>query len=77
MIFGVGVDIVVFVVYNEICCFSKILENFGKGEIKVVVFCEVGVNGCIGGVLLFMLMLGIFGDVVIVIMLGVLMLQGM
>lgn len=78
VLFGVGGDIVVFMVYDYVKCMVKnFLCLFGEGVYEGLVVFELVNNVVVGGVYVFMLMLGILGDVVMVVIIGVFYIYGL
>lgn len=77
VLFGVGVDIVVWIFYVMFKWFFCMFEKFGIGYVEGLV--EVGVlnNFVVSGVWILVLVFGILGDFIIVIVIGVLYIKGM
>lgn len=73
---GIGASVAPFMAYNAAKRRSKNPDAFGKGEAEGVVASETSNNATIGGALIPGLVLGIPGDVPVVILLSGLMLHG-
>lgn len=73
VIFGVGVNVVLFFVYDIGCCWVKLVEwlKWGKGSYEVIVCVEMVNNVNIGGLMLLILVFGIFGNVLVVVLIVV------
>jgi putative tricarboxylic transport membrane protein len=74
---GTGADIAAFVSYGEAKRWSKQPEKFGTGVIEGVAAPEAGNNGVCGGALIPMLTLGVPGDAVTAIILGLFIIRGL
>jgi putative tricarboxylic transport membrane protein len=73
---GIGSTVAAFLSYADAMRRSKTPEEFGKGSPEGLAAAESGNNAVIGGALIPLLTLGIPGDVITAILLGVLTLQG-
>lgn len=76
VLFGVGVDIVLWISYVISCKLFWILEKYGIGYLEGLVLVSVVNNVVLLGVYIFVLVFGIFGDIVMVIIIGVLIMKG-
>jgi putative tricarboxylic transport membrane protein len=74
---GTGADIAAFVSYGEAKRWSRNPEKFGTGIIEGVAAPEAGNNGVCGGALIPMLTLGVPGDAVTAIILGLFIIRGL
>jgi putative tricarboxylic transport membrane protein len=74
---GTGADIAAFVSYGEAKRWSKHPEKFGTGVIEGVAAPEAGNNGVCGGALIPMMTLGVPGDAVTAIILGLFIIRGL
>ncbi|HEX6143106.1 MAG TPA: tripartite tricarboxylate transporter permease [Geminicoccaceae bacterium] len=73
---GTGPAIASWVSYSDALRTRKPGDQFGKGEVKGVISCEVANNAVTGGAMIPLLTLGIPGDPVTAILIGALMIQG-
>lgn len=73
---GAGGAIAIFIAYEVSKRFAKKPELYGKGSIEALAAAESGNNGTTGGALIPLLTLGVPGDAVTSVMLGVFMLIG-
>ncbi len=74
---GTGADIAAFVSYGEAKRWSKHPEKFGTGILEGIAAPEAGNNGVCGGALIPMLTLGVPGDAVTAIILGMFIIRGL
>jgi putative tricarboxylic transport membrane protein len=74
---GTGADIAAFVSYGEAKRWSKHPEKFGTGTLEGIAAPESANNGACGGALIPMLTLGVPGDAVTAIILGMFIIRGL
>lgn len=72
---GIGGAPAAYLSYSEAKRYSKVGENFGKGELEGIAAAESGNNGVCGATLIPLLSLGVPGDIVTAVMLGAFMMQ--
>lgn len=75
-IFVVGGDIVGFIGWEWVCKVFRYFEMFGKGLIEGVVVLDIVFSVMFGGLFIMMMVFGIFGDFVMVVMIGLMIIWG-